>query len=46
MQLSDLDAINLNIPLIIDLDGTLIKTDSLHEGLISSLLNNPARIFV
>lgn len=45
MQQSDLNVIDLNIPLIIDLDGTLIKTDSLHEGLITSLLKSPISIF-
>ena len=45
MHQSDLNEIGVNIPLIIDLDGTLIKTDSLHEGLVTSLLKSPASIF-
>ncbi|HIC0562652.1 TPA: UbiA family prenyltransferase [Escherichia coli] len=33
-----------NIPLVVDLDGTLSKTDTLHEGIISVLFKNPIKI--
>ncbi len=32
-------------PLVVDLDGTLIKSDLLHESLLIFLLQNPLRIF-
>lgn len=37
-----------HLPLVIavDLDGTLLKTDSLHESAISLIHNNPLNIFV
>lgn len=31
--------------LIVDLDGTLLKTDTLHEGLIALLTHKPYRLF-
>ena len=34
-----------NIPLVVDLDGTLIKTDLLYEGIIMLLRKNPLYIF-
>ncbi|HXR84341.1 MAG TPA: UbiA family prenyltransferase [Hanamia sp.] len=34
-----------NIPLVVDLDGTLIKTDLLHEGVIMLLRKNLLYIF-
>jgi 4-hydroxybenzoate polyprenyltransferase/phosphoserine phosphatase len=42
-----MDAIsdNRHVPLCIDLDGTLIATDSLWEGLISVLIRRPWLIF-
>lgn len=36
---------NRHVPLCIDLDGTLIATDSLWEGLVSVLLRKPWLIF-
>ncbi|EKR7174322.1 TPA: UbiA family prenyltransferase [Escherichia coli] len=44
MQRDFLNTIDLHIPLIVDLDGTLSKTDTLYEGVISSLLKNPKKI--
>lgn len=32
------------LPLAVDLDGTLLATDSLHEGLVAALLHAPGRI--
>jgi 4-hydroxybenzoate polyprenyltransferase/phosphoserine phosphatase len=34
-----------SVPLIVDLDGTLIFTDMLHESAVSVVKNNPLRIF-
>lgn len=34
-----------NLPLVVDLDGTLILTDSLHESLINMLKLHPFEIF-
>ena len=34
-----------SLPLVVDLDGTLIKTDSLVESLVASLLRKPLSIF-
>ena len=34
-----------NYPLVVDLDGTLIKTDLLYEGVIMLLRKNPLYIF-
>ncbi len=36
---------DINIPLVIDLDGTLIHTDLLHEGILILLKRNPLYIF-
>ncbi len=36
--------LDLDIPLIVDLDGTLIKTDSLHENLLSVVFHHPERL--
>ncbi|MEM5471084.1 UbiA family prenyltransferase [Hoeflea sp. AS60] len=36
---------NRNVPLCIDLDGTLIATDTLWEGLVSVLIRRPWLIF-
>lgn len=33
-----------DLPLVVDLDGTLIKTDLLHESLIFALLKKPASL--
>jgi len=33
------------LPLVVDLDGTLIKTDLLHEGLSAALLTQPLAFF-
>jgi len=35
-----------NCPLVVDLDGTFIKTDILHEGVIILLRKNPLNIFL
>ncbi len=32
------------VPLIVDLDGTLTKSDTMHEGLLSLISRHPARI--
>lgn len=37
---------DLNIPLIADLDGTLLKTDVLYESLILLIKKNPLYIFI
>lgn len=34
-----------SIPLVVDLDGTLVRTDTLHEGLLGMLRNSPIRLF-
>ena len=34
-----------SVPLCVDLDGTLINTDSLHEGLVALLKRNPLYTF-
>lgn len=44
MPNSDLN--NLNTPLCVDLDGTLIKTDSLHELFLLLLKNKPLYCFI
>jgi 4-hydroxybenzoate polyprenyltransferase len=36
---------DINIPLVVDLDGTFINTDLLHEGFILLLKKNPLNIF-
>jgi hypothetical protein len=36
---------NRHVPLCIDLDGTLIATDSLWEGLVSVLIRRPWLLF-
>ncbi len=33
-----------SVPLVVDLDGTLTKSDTLHEGLLSLISKQPARI--
>lgn len=33
------------VPLVVDLDGTLLKTDSLHEGLLRIAKRNPLTLF-
>ncbi|MBK1657397.1 UbiA family prenyltransferase [Paracraurococcus ruber] len=32
------------LPLAVDLDGTLLTTDTLHEGLVAALLRDPASV--
>lgn len=44
MLSTSFDTIDTNIPLVVDLDGTLSKTDTLHEGIISVLFKNPIKI--
>lgn len=44
MIVTSFDTIDINIPLIVDLDGTLSKTDTLHEGVVSVLLKKPHKI--
>jgi 4-hydroxybenzoate polyprenyltransferase/phosphoserine phosphatase len=41
--MSNLDP--MHIPLVVDLDGTLLKTDSLWESVLAMLVANPMRIF-
>ncbi len=36
---------NISIPLCVDLDGTLVKLDTLHQALFLLLRRNPASIF-
>jgi 4-hydroxybenzoate polyprenyltransferase len=36
---------NVNIPIIVDLDGTLIHTDLLHESCINFFLSKPMALF-
>lgn len=33
-----------SLPLAVDLDGTLLATDTLHEGLVAALLRDPASV--
>ena len=35
-----------NIPLVVDLDGTLLKTDILYEGIILLIKKNPLYILM
>ena len=32
------------LPLAVDLDGTLLATDTLHEGLVAALVRDPASV--
>lgn len=41
MEMREIDA---SLPLICDLDGTLIKTDSLHENILSAMLCCPDKL--
>jgi len=41
---SSLDSTNMEPPLAVDLDGTLIKSDTLHEGLILYLKASPLKV--
>jgi 4-hydroxybenzoate polyprenyltransferase/phosphoserine phosphatase len=34
-----------SVPLVVDLDGTLVRTDTLHESLLALLRNKPRDIF-
>src|ERR1039457_4240820 len=45
MPQSSVEPPNNQIPLVVDLDGTLIKTDLLWESLARLLRRNPLRIF-
>jgi 4-hydroxybenzoate polyprenyltransferase/phosphoserine phosphatase len=40
-----LDSLDINTPLIVDLDGTLIKTDTLLESVVKLLVKNPLLLF-
>lgn len=44
MSTKPFDAIDINVPLVVDLDGTLSKTDTLHEGIVSILFKKPTKI--
>ncbi|MGX7353473.1 UbiA family prenyltransferase [Citrobacter sp. ESY80] len=44
MSTKPFDAIDINVPLVVDLDGTLSKTDTLHEGIVSILFKKPIKI--
>ena len=35
-----------SFPLVVDLDGTLVKTDSLIESFLALILQNPLYVFV
>src|SRR5664280_1844590 len=39
--MDDKTAISSDIPLVVDLDGTLIKVDSLHEAFVELSSKNP-----
>ena len=34
-----------DVPLVVDLDGTLIATDSLHEGILAVVAGRPLSLF-
>ncbi|MEO1457671.1 MAG: UbiA family prenyltransferase [Pseudomonadota bacterium] len=34
-----------DVPLVVDLDGTLARTDTLHEAILSLVANNPVNLF-
>lgn len=38
------DAAETDLPLVVDLDGTLLATDSLHEGFLNALRSRPAAL--
>lgn len=40
------DVSRIALPLVVDLDGTLTPTDTLHESVISLIKNNPSYIFL
>ena len=44
MSSNSFDAIDINVPIVVDLDGTLSKTDTLHEGIVSVFLRKPQKI--
>ena len=44
MQVHILDSIESSIPLVVDLDDTLVRTDTLHEALINVLFRTPLAI--
>ena len=41
---SDMGTTAAPLPLAVDLDGTLLATDTLHEGLVAALLRDPASL--
>ena len=45
ITISALDKFDLNIPLVLDLDECLLKTDFLYESFFSYIKQNPFRIF-
>lgn len=45
MSSKSFDAIDISVPLVVDLDGTLSKTDTLHEGIVSVLFKKPKKFF-
>ncbi|OHV78933.1 hypothetical protein LCM4579_24610 [Ensifer sp. LCM 4579] len=44
MKVLDLDCFDRQLPLICDLDGTLIKSDSLHENLFDAFFHSPQQL--
>ncbi|WP_373414940.1 UbiA family prenyltransferase [Ensifer aridi] len=44
MKVIDLDCFDRQLPLVCDLDGTLIKSDSLHENLFDALFHSPRQL--
>ncbi|MCZ4093662.1 hypothetical protein [Sinorhizobium psoraleae] len=44
MRALDLDCFDCQLPLICDLDGTLIKSDSLHENLFDAFFHSPQQL--
>lgn len=35
-----------DLPLVVDLDGTLVRTDTLHEGMLTLLRQRPRQVFL
>ncbi len=44
MKMLDLDCFDRRLPLVCDLDGTLIKSDSLHENFFEALFHSPQQL--
>lgn len=44
-SLATLSSTPLDIPLVLDLDGTLLKTDTLHEATVATIKEKPLKLF-